>query len=422
MTIALLVCVMPMAHVVAVTGGDAASSSAAQVRIFGDGAFIASGTLVDRNWVLTARHVVRPLDGRPAPQQLTMRFGSTNNSRDDGSNLRTIDHIVPHPDADLALLHFTEPLSPDTWIPRLATSAPRQNDPVRQYGWGPDGSVLRRLQVPVIDPTAVRNAAALRSAHPIFAVMFPAGVDPLVLDLYTDEADSGGGAFTTDGKLVGVHSALAPYEFVNGTGNLDGFAFPASYDQPVWTETATNWIRRIVNGEGSSSSSSPPAPPSTARQLTDQNSGGLPMTQPPQDHVCDPGDEACHQLDPAWLAGTLTGGGNHRGTALARCAAVGRNSCSFGGTTYAAGAQARLSLGPTSAPSAPGTRKVLIWCGTQTAFPDAGHPSRQVLRVSFTNGDDIASPVGYGWWDLTPDQVTGPDTNRPVDTARSNAC
>jgi hypothetical protein len=28
-----------------------------------------------------------------------------------------------------------------------------------------------------------------------------------------------------------------------------------------------------------------------------------------------------------------------------------------------------------------------------------------VLRVSFTNADPTDSVLGYGWWDVTPDQV-----------------
>ncbi len=419
--IALLVGAMPLAHVAAVVGGETARSNSAQVRIFGDGQFLASGTLVDRNWVLTARHVVRPLDGGPAPQPLTIRFGSTNTSRDDVSNLRAVDRVEPHPDTDLALLHFAEPVPPYTWIPRLATTPPRRSDPVRQYGWGPDGEVLRRLEVPVINPAAA-DTADLRRTDPYYPIMFPTGVEPLVLDLFTHEGDSGGGAFSADGRLIGLLSAEVPYTFGNGTGGADaGLSFTISYDQPLWTDEAAGWIRRIVSGEGSSSSA-PPAPPSTRRKLFDQGSGDLPMTQPPQDHVCDPGDGACPQPDAAWHQGTLTGGGNYRGTVLARCAAAGKNSCSFGGTQYAAGEQARFTLGTTSAPSAPGTRNVLIWCGTQTAFPGADYPTRQVLRVSFTNDTDLSSPAAYGWWDLTPDQVTAPATNRAMEPTRSTAC
>jgi hypothetical protein len=423
MMIALLVLLAyarPTAHVAAVLGGDISTTSAAQVRIFGDGEFLASGTLVGRNWVLTARHAVRH------NLAYTIRFGVTNDNADSPSNLRTIDRIEPHPQADLALIHFAEPVSPYTWIPRLTTGPPPRNSDARQYGWGPEGTALRRLLVPVLDPVAAKNAAHLRDFDPVFRAAFPEGVEPLVLDLVNNEGDSGAGAFDTAGNLIGVISLLSTYQNVNGTGRLDGFDFLATYDQPVWPEA--DWIRRIINGEGSSSSppasqsSSPPASQSTRRQLAEQPAGGLPLTQPPQDHVCDPDDQACHQPKPIWLSGTITGGGNYRGTALARCAAAGNNSCSFSNTNYSAGAQARLLLGPTSATEAPGVRKILAWCATQTAFPTADSPSRHVLRVSFTNDDPDDTPTGYGWWDLTPDQVNDPTTNRPIDPSRLNAC
>lgn len=412
MAIVLLACLLPLARAAAVLGGDRSTSNAAQVRIFGDGAFIASGTLVDRNWVLTARHAV--VNG----QRYTVRFGGITNREDDDSNLRTIDRIVPHPDTDLALIHFAEPVSPYTWIPRLATAPPQESNDVRQYGWGPNGEVLQRLLVPVIDPVAAENAAALRRSDAIFNVLFPAGVEPMVLDLFTQEGDSGAGAFGTDGSLVGVHSAMARYRHVNGTGRLRGTGFPAAYDQPVWPEA--DWIRRIINGEGSSSS--PPAEQPPRRQLAELPAGNLPMTQPPQSQVCDPGDQTCRHPAPNWLSGTLAGGGTYRGTALARCAAADDNSCSFNGTSYSAGAQARLPLGPTSAPEALGRREVIAWCTTRTPFPGADSPDQQVLRVSFTNADDDDTPVGYGWWDLTPDQVTDPTTDRPADPSGLNAC
>jgi hypothetical protein len=325
-----------------------------------------------------------------------------------------------HPDTDLALIHFAESVPPYTWIPRLATGPPLRNSDARQYGWGPDGRVLRRLLVPVLDPMAAENAAHLRSSNPNFNVLFPAGVEPMVLDLRNEEGDSGAGAFDTAGNLVGVYSALALYQHVNGTGRLHGFADPAAYDQPVWPEA--DWIRRVINREGSSSS--PTASPASRPLLAEQPTGGLPMTQPPQNHACDPDDQSCHQPQPIWLSGTLAGGGNYRGTALARCAGAGKegNRCSFGGSGYSVGGQARLLLGPTSSPQAPGTRNVLAWCTTQSAFPTADSPTRQVLRVSFTNDDRDDIPAGHGWWDLTPDQVTDPTTDRPIDPSRLSAC
>jgi hypothetical protein len=414
LAVALLVCLMPITHVAAVVGGDASNTSAAQVRIFGDGAFMASGTLVDRSWVLTARHTAQ------FPMTYSVRFGVRSSGEDNDSNLRTVDRIVTHPNADLAMLHLAEPVSVYTWIPRLAARPPRDNAEVRQYGWGPDGTVLRRLLVPVTDAIASENAAALRPAYENFNTMFPTGVEPLVLDLLTNEGDSGAGAFDTDGNLVGIHSALAPYQHVNGTGRLRGLAYPATYDQPVWPEAA--WIRRVINGEEGTSSSHPSASQTMGRQLAAQPSGGPPMTQPPQNHVCDPDDQACGQPQPIWLPAALAGQGNYRGIAIARCAAAGNNSCSFGETSYSAGDYAKLPLGSTSVPDTPVGREVLVWCTAQTPFPTADSSNRQILRVSFTNNDQDDTPVGFGWWDLTPDQVTDLGTKQFVDPSRTGTC
>jgi hypothetical protein len=64
----------------------------------------------------------------------------------------------------------------------------------------------------------------------------------------------------------------------------------------------------------------------------------------------------------------------------------------------------------------------MVWCKTSTAFPDASSPTRPVLRVSFTNGDPQESPLGYGWWDVTPDQVGTGSGQVLVDTGRLAPC
>jgi hypothetical protein len=61
----------------------------------------------------------------------------------------------------------------------------------------------------------------------------------------------------------------------------------------------------------------------------------------------------------------------------------------------------------------------MVWCKT-TASLTPGDPTQQVLRISFTNADPQESPLGYGWWDITPDQAgTG---NTPLDPSHFTTC
>jgi hypothetical protein len=65
---------------------------------------------------------------------------------------------------------------------------------------------------------------------------------------------------------------------------------------------------------------------------------------------------------------------------------------------------------------------VVAWCQTTTAFPDQGSPAQPVLRVSFTNADPSDSPLGYGWWDVTPDQLGTGAGQTVLDTGALSPC
>jgi hypothetical protein len=45
-----------------------------------------------------------------------------------------------------------------------------------------------------------------------------------------------------------------------------------------------------------------------------------------------------------------------------------------------------------------------------------------VLRVSFTNAEHAEEHLGYGWWDVTPDQVGTGNGTTPLDTGPLTAC
>jgi hypothetical protein len=270
----------------------------------------------------------------------------------------------------------------------------------------------------VYDPVAAANAARERAENTDFADSFPAGIQPMVIAMITDPGDVGGGIFTPGGFLTGVDSFSAVYQNANATGNFYGPVVSASYEQPIWSYR--QWILDTINGAGSSGGTSAGPP---RRHLSDATpTGNLPMTLPPHTNLCSAATGSCIPSDPGWKQGTLLGAGNYRGTALARCATAATNDCSFNGTTYAAGASARMPLGRASAPSAPGTRQVMVWCKTTTAFPDPTSPTQPVLRVSFTNADPNESPTGYGWWDVTPDQVGAGSGQARLDTGPLGPC
>jgi hypothetical protein len=392
------------------------------VRIFDNGVFAGGGTLVNRNWVLATRHQFFRRDN-PTSYALEWGVVTNHNEPHNPANQRIIDHIEWAPQGDLALVHFADPI--DAWTPHLASAAPLDGDWAHMYGWGPDGDVLNRVSTVVYDPAASSNAAFLRSQAAIFAADFPAGIDPMVLTSVTSPGDSGSGVFSPRGVLAGVYWGRASYRDANSSGHLSGVSYTAPYDQPVWLYR--QWILDTISGAGPSTRRSSPADGEPLqRRLDEDPGGGLPMTPPPQTDLCDEGDEGqvCSGAmpDPVWARGVLLGSGNYRGTALGRCATAAGNRCSFDGVAVAAGASYRMRLGPSSAPDAPGTRQVMAWCTTTAPFPDPDSPAQPVVRVSLTNADPRASPIGYGWWDVTPGQVGTGTGQTLVDAGQLASC
>jgi hypothetical protein len=407
----------PLPRSKAVDGGLPTAYPTGQVRIFENGEFLAGGTLVDRNWVLTVSQYFERLDSTA----YSLRFGVVNDHDDgsDTSNLRAIDRIVLHPQApDLALVHFADPVPSDTWIPSLAAGAPQRYAPARFFSWGRDGHVLSRVRGPIIDPVATANAAVLREddSIPSFAWDFPSGIDPMVVGVGTRQGDAGSGTFSRNNAvLLGVHAWRADYRYTNESGNLVGDVFIAAYDQPVWQYR--DWIQQVISGEGTSGSA-PSHDELRRRRLMDRTmDGNLPMTMPPQGDMCDPGQSPCTTPDSTWQAATLVGYSQNQGTVLSRCAQADGNTCTFDGVNYVGGATARLPLG---AVGVTGARQVMVWCKSSTAL-NVGDPPQPVLEVSFTNGDDPQGPVGMGWWLVSPDHVTT-DTTTPVDPTAFVAC
>jgi hypothetical protein len=381
--------------------GTQSTDVVGSVRLFESGDFVGGGVLADRNWVIVPSHLAQ----RPA-QAYSIRFGVLTNADDgsDTSNRRRIDRIVFAPQGGLAMMHFADPVPEGTVIALLAMAAPARFSAAYFFGWGGAGANagtrLNAQVTAVFDPVATANAAEMRRDIEGFAEAFPPSIEPMVVPAATQPGDAGSLIFSETGFLLGMHTLTGSYYRVNRGGNLSTHEWTAGYEQPMWEYR--QWVRDTINGAGSSGT----APGgSNRRRLTDTTSGDLPMTLPPQTGSCVPHLGSCTTTPPTWGQGVLLGAGNFRGTAQARCATAPHNTCSFDGVTTAPGASTRMRLGTTTAPSAPGTREVIAWCQTTTPFPDATSPTRQVLRVSFTNADPDDTPTGYGWWDITPDQV-----------------
>jgi hypothetical protein len=397
---------LPWAQSEAVEGAPA-GSSAAQVRLFENGQYAGSGTLVDRNWVLAAAHQFNRPDN---PRIYSFRFGVVNNQNDqsDPTHLRSADRIVFAPRGDLAMVHFVDPVPAGTWIPRLANQAPGVLDWARIYGWGQTGDVLRRASALVYDPIAIANAAARRAEEPDFSAVFPPGIDPMVLDLDTEEGDGGSGVFSPRGVLAGVNAMEMAYLDVNSSGNFVQPEFRASMELPVWQYR--QWILDTISGAGPSNPD--PEHDELRRRRLDETKGrDLPMTAPPQVDFCDEGDPTCSLPDPVWRVATLAAPGGGDGLVAAACPSGEGNSCSFNGSLYAPGASGRVKVGS--------GRQVMVWCKTTDALTVGSGP-QSVLRVSFTNAEHDEGPIGHGWWDVSPGQVTV--ANGPVDTAPFATC
>ncbi|HEY6795926.1 MAG TPA: trypsin-like serine protease [Kineosporiaceae bacterium] len=399
-----------------------AAMAMGQVRIFGNGGFLGGGTLVDRNWVLTTEHLI---DDLLNPGAYTIRVGVTNNHDDaiDAAGLRRIDRIAYNPQFGVVMLHFADPVPEGTQVLELTTAAPDRWDPLYLFGWGDSqnpGTTLRVEDTVAYDPVATENGNAMRTSIAGFSNSFPLGIAPLVVPVDTQRGDAGGGLISRDGRLFGIHTLTGSYYRTNETGNFRGDELTAGYEQPVWRYR--QWVLDTINGAGPSNPP-PDAGGPPRRRLGGERVGGRPpMTLPPQSGPCAAVTAPCAGRGPGWKLGVLLGAGNYRGTALVRCASSGSEACSFQGVAPAAGVSARLGLGPVSAPLSPGTRQVMVWCRTTTAFPDAGSPARPVLRVSFTNADPADTPAGYGWWDVTPDQVGTGTGQTPLDPGPLQPC
>jgi hypothetical protein len=360
----------------ALPDGAQASAPNGQVRIYVQGGGGWSGTLVDRNWVLTAAHGIDRPDN---PSAYSVRFGTTTAGADTPDNLRVADRIIVYPAAgDMAMIHFSNPVPTDTFIAPLTDHAPARYSGVRQYGWGPNAQRLVRDLGLVIDPAATANADKFRSTAADFSAVFPSGIDPLVTNIRVEPGDSGGGLFDHSDSLIGVGSGGFPYQIVGASGQPIGRTYLVAFLQPVWKYLT--WIRQVLNGEGSSS---PPKDELKRRRLSDTTTTDPVMSPAPQVTVCENGLQ-CDSADQYWQTGKIGG------AVLAHCA---NSDCWVATIKYPQDTSPNLKLA--------GSRHVIAWCTSRITY-HTGEPLQQAVRVSFLNDDNPQASPDYGWWDVSP--------------------
>ena len=411
----------PLPSSSAVTGPKAGANPG-EVRIFEEGEYVGTGTLVHRNWILTSGHIFdAPLD------RYTFRFGGTNN-RGDGisqANLRSFDRIAIHPTVpDLALLHFADPVSDNTAVARVATSNPFSRSGMSGvlFGWGdrnPDlgGASLHYRRVHVIDIDPRANREALKRDSPELAPLFGDANMFASAPHASGPGDSGSGFFRNGGLLAALHWGSGAYRRVRASGELYGPEFDVSWEIPLWPYAS--WIQSIIDGEGSSTE--PSHDELKRRRLQEQEAdhhGASVMTGPPEiaNNGCDPSDLSCYR-EPVTPLAVLIAFSTNQGAVLVRCAGNDYGeACSFDQKVYPKSTRPTLPLAPppkTGLDAQTGRRDVVIWCKYRGSLT-TGAPAYDLVRFSFTNTDAAGVTPAYGWWDVSTAQIEeAPDD--PID-------
>jgi hypothetical protein len=384
--------------------GQQAKRNPGVVRIYEQGQQKGSGMLVDRNWVLTTGHLFTA-----DLSQYTFRFGGTDNSQDGSSqaNLRSFDRMAVHPTVpDLVLVHFADPAPDSTGLMPVATTSPFSlyGAVGDLWGWGrpQPNTQLRRAMTVVADQDPAVNVAARRAANPdIWSLTGDARM--LALSGVVGRGGDSGGALMRDGAAAGMHWGNGPYRGTNATGTLAGPTFQVSYEIALWPYA--QWIRSVINGEGTSTPDPPPHDELKRRKLEegDNAPGQALMTGPtpcPGDGSCDP--------EPVSSPATLVGFSTQQGAVTARCAGSDDgDTCSYDSTSYPKDSPATLQIAPppkTGIDATTGRRDVIVWCKL-TGSLTTGAPPTDLVRFSFTNTDVTEPTPAYGWWDTTPKQI-----------------
>lgn len=188
---------------------------------------VCTGTAIDPNWVITARHCV---DAAAKPG------GSVRIGQGDQQRVYNVDRYEIAPRGDIALLHTEQEMALENFA-ELADDVPTGE--VNIYGWSSDGSGgSTRL------PSA---RAEIRGESPLALYEGPTALEVALKDGARIQPGDSGGAIFADGKVAAIMSA-GLFEDPDNPTEEEMTSNAAVAVAPVADQV--DWIRGVIGGTG----------------------------------------------------------------------------------------------------------------------------------------------------------------------------
>ncbi|MEU9609312.1 serine protease [Streptomyces sp. NPDC048057] len=234
----------------AISGGEQAAEVypfMASLQERADGEHFCGGTLIDRQWIVTAKHCLVDVDGNlKYPRSVQVRLGS--NNRTEGGEVRRAVRFEATPGAeisgqDVALIKLDSPVRATPAA--LPQSELDPGDGVRTIGWGdheipepgnpwlPFPTMLRQLDTHITDPERCKGFSGEPMApNELCAAALPGkGKWPQT----TRAGDSGGPLLTEKDGTWTVHGVVS-----RGTAPEQNAIFGSVHDARKWIVHVTS--------------------------------------------------------------------------------------------------------------------------------------------------------------------------------------